>query len=80
MKVVHAALASDPGFIRRFETDAQAVAALEHPHVAPIYDYWREPDRAYVVSRFLRGGSLASRREIGASAVRSSVRSASPSR
>ncbi len=79
VKIVHAALASDPGYIRRFETDAQAVAALEHPHVVPIYDYWREPNGAYVVSRFLRGGSLASRRETG---VRRqvSVPSASPSR
>ena len=26
-------------------------------HIAPIYDYWREPG-AYIVSRYLRGGSL----------------------
>ena len=39
-------------------TQAQAVAALEHPHVATVYDYWREPGRAFVVTRFLRGGSL----------------------
>ena len=52
-------LADDPDFARRFEVDAQAVAALEHPHIAPVYDYWREPGRAYVVSRYLRGGSLA---------------------
>ena len=71
VKIVHAALASDPGYVRRFETDAQAVAALEHPHVVPIYDYWREPNGAYVVSRFLRGGSLASRRETRTCAVRS---------
>ena len=54
----HEAIAADPEFVRRFDTDAQAVAALEHPHIAPVYDYWREPGRAYVVSRYLRGGSL----------------------
>ena len=59
VKILHARLASDPAFVRRFEADAQAVAALEHPHIVPIYDYWREPGGAYVVSRFLRGGSLA---------------------
>ena len=58
VRVVHEHRANDPAFVRRFEPEAQAVAALEHPHVAPIYDYWREPGRAYVVTRFLRGGSL----------------------
>ena len=58
VRVVHEHRANDPAFVRRFEPEAQAVAALEHPHIAPVYDYWREPGRAYVVSRFLRGGSL----------------------
>ena len=59
VKIFHEHLASDPAFVRRFEKEAQAVAALEHPHIVPIYDYWREPGRAYVVSRYLKGGSLA---------------------
>jgi len=58
VRVVHEHRANDPAFVRRFEVDAQAVAALEHPRVSPVYDYWREPGRAYVVTRFLRGGSL----------------------
>ena len=58
VRVVHEHRANDPAFVRRFEPEAQAVAALEHPHIAPVYDYWREPGRAYVVTRFLRGGSL----------------------
>lgn len=58
VRVVHEHRANDPAFVRRFESEAQAVAALEHPHVAPVYDYWREPGQAYVVTRFLRGGSL----------------------
>jgi DNA-binding SARP family transcriptional activator/class 3 adenylate cyclase len=58
VKIFHEAIAADPAFVRRFEPGAQAVATLEHPHITPIYDYWREPGRAYVVSRYLRGGSL----------------------
>ena len=58
VRVIHEHRANDPAFARRFEPEAQAVAALEHPHIAPVYDYWREPGRAYVVTRFLRGGSL----------------------
>lgn len=58
VKVIHPQLANDPEFIRRFEAEAQVIARLEHPHIVPLYDYWREPDRAYLVMRFLRGGSL----------------------
>jgi WD40 repeat protein/DNA-binding SARP family transcriptional activator len=58
VKIFHEAIASEPEFVRRFERDALAVATLEHPHIAPIYDYWREPGRAYIVSRYLREGSL----------------------
>jgi WD40 repeat protein/DNA-binding SARP family transcriptional activator len=65
VKIFHEAIAAAPEFVRRFERDAQAVAALEHPHIAPIYDYWREPGRAYIVSRYLRGGSLRSMEERG---------------
>ena len=65
VKIFHEAIAADPEFVRRFDADAQAVAALEHPHIAPIYDYWREPGRAYVVSRYLRGGSLRAIEERG---------------
>ena len=65
VKVFHEGIAADPEFVRRFDPDAQAIAALEHPHIAPIYDYWREPGRAYVVSRYLRGGSLRAMEERG---------------
>lgn len=50
--------ANQPDFIRRFESEAQLVARLEHPHIVPLYDYWRDPDGAYLVMRYLRGGSL----------------------
>ncbi|MCI0634612.1 MAG: protein kinase [Actinobacteria bacterium] len=59
VKAIHPHLANDPNFIRRFETEAQLVARLEHPHIVPLYDYWREPGGAYLVMRFLRGGNLA---------------------
>jgi DNA-binding SARP family transcriptional activator/ABC-type glycerol-3-phosphate transport system substrate-binding protein len=51
--------ADDPAFIRRFEAEAELVARLEHPHIVPLYDYWREPGAAYLVTRLLRGGNLA---------------------
>jgi DNA-binding SARP family transcriptional activator/WD40 repeat protein/tRNA A-37 threonylcarbamoyl transferase component Bud32 len=61
VKVVRADLADDPRFIQRFEAEAQLVARLEHPHVVPLYDFWRRPGGAYLVFRLLRGGNLADR-------------------
>ncbi len=58
IKVILPKYANSPEFIRRFESEAQVVARLEHPHIVPLYDYWREPDSAYLVMRYLRGGSL----------------------
>ena len=57
IKVIRAELADDRSFIHRFEAEAQVVARLEHPHVVPLYDFWREPGGAYLVFRLLRGGS-----------------------
>ena len=65
IKVIAPRLANDPGFIRRFEADAQLVARLDHPHLVPLYDHWREPDGAYLVMRYLRGGSLRDRLTVG---------------
>lgn len=58
VKIILPEYADDPDFIRRFAVEAQVIARLEHPHIVPLYDYWREPGGAYVVMRWLRGGSL----------------------
>ena len=58
VKVILPHFANQPDFIRRFEAEAQIVARLEHLHIVPLYDYWREPSGAYLVMRWLRGGSL----------------------
>lgn len=58
IKIILPQYANHPDFIRRFEAEAQLVARLEHPHIVPLYDYWREPGVAYLVMRLLRGGSL----------------------
>jgi WD40 repeat protein/energy-coupling factor transporter ATP-binding protein EcfA2 len=63
IKVILPEFANRPDFIRRFETEAQLVARLEHPHIVPLYDYWREPNSAYLVMRLLRSGSLRDRIE-----------------
>lgn len=66
VKIIQPELANDAEFVRRFEVEAQLVARLEHPHIVPLYDYWRSPEGAFLVMRWLRGGSLADRLAQGA--------------
>ena len=65
IKVLGARVANEPDFVRRFDAEARQVAGLEHPHVVPLYDWWREPDAAYLVMRLMTGGSLADRLAAG---------------
>ncbi len=58
IKIILPHFANHPDFIRRFETEAHLIARLEHPFIVPLYDYWRDPGGAYLVMRWLRGGSL----------------------
>jgi WD40 repeat protein len=66
IKVILPQHANHPEFIRGFETEAQTVARLEHPHIVPLYTYWRDTDGAYLVMRYLREGSLCKLLEQGA--------------
>lgn len=45
-------------FINRFEAEAQMIARLEHPHIVPLYEFWRDSNTAYLVMRLMRRGSL----------------------
>lgn len=58
IKVILPEYVNHPDFIRRFEAEAQIIARLEHLHIVPLYDYWRDGMGAFLVMRWLRGGSL----------------------
>ena len=58
IKVILPEFANNPGFIRNFEAEARLIAHLEHPFIVPLFDYWREPDGAYLVMRFFSAGNL----------------------
>lgn len=66
IKVITSKYANQPEFIRNFEMEARMVARLEHPFITPLFDYWREPQGAYLVMRLLRGGTLKQEMQQGA--------------
>jgi eukaryotic-like serine/threonine-protein kinase len=68
VKVLHAALADDAGFLRRFGAEAQMAASLHHPNVVAVYDWGEDtaslgtpqPPAPFMVLELLEGGSLRS--------------------
>jgi len=61
IKLVSPALSNQQGYIDQFLTEARTAAALEHPHIVPVYDSGVYEQVVYVVMRLLPGGSLAQR-------------------
>ncbi len=61
VRIFDPAIVADPQFVRRFETAAQRITRVEHPAIVPLFDYWREPDRAVMVHRLITGGHLGQR-------------------
>jgi serine/threonine-protein kinase len=54
VKVLTAAMATDPGYVRRFRQEAQRVAALRHPHIVPVYHFGADGGRLYLVMPIYR--------------------------
>jgi Tol biopolymer transport system component len=61
IKVLGSAFASDPVHRLRFEQEARAAGALNHPNIIAIYDIGVSGDTLYVVSEFLEGQTLRER-------------------
>lgn len=45
-------------FLMRFRREADAVAALDHVHIMPVYEYGEQGDYAYLVMPYVTGGTL----------------------
>ena len=59
IKVLSARLTDSPQFRKRFEREARAIAALEHPHICPLYDVGTDGDTSFLVMQHLHGETLA---------------------
>ncbi len=58
IKVLKSSLARTEEFLKRFEREAQAAIALEHPNMVKVLDYREEDNALFLVEEFLPGGSL----------------------
>ena len=54
VKVLPASLARDANYVQRFRTEAQRVAALDHPHIVPVYHFGEEGPLLYHVMPLLK--------------------------
>src|SRR5215467_13688193 len=70
LKVLPDDVAADPSRRARFEQEARAASALNHPNILSIYDVGTENGVVYMVSELVEGESLRDVIERGAVNVR----------
>ncbi len=73
IKVLPATLSQNADRLRRFEQEAQAAGALNHPNILAVYDVGMHDGAPYVVSELLEGESLKERLGDGPLAQRKAV-------
>src|ERR1035438_6260423 len=58
IKVLPAFVSQDPDRLRRFQKEAQAAAALNHPNILAVHQLGTFEGSPYLVSEFLEGETL----------------------
>jgi len=58
VKVLKDEFTTDEEFVKRFNTEAQAVASLTHPNIVSVYDVGHEGDLYYIVMELIQGKTL----------------------
>src|ERR1700733_1596898 len=61
IKVIRAEQAQRPDFRIRFQREARATAALNHPHICTLYDVGEQEGASYLVMEYVEGQTLAAR-------------------
>src|ERR1700690_858979 len=66
IKIILASLSSESARRQRFQREARAISALQHPNICTLYDVGHQDGTDYLVMEFLEGETLASRLAKGA--------------
>ena len=73
IKVLPAGFASDPERLQRFELEARAAAALNHPNILAVFDIGHHDGEPFIVSELLDGETLRDHLRGGALPVRKAI-------
>jgi serine/threonine-protein kinase len=65
IKLLPASISNDPQCLARFEREAKALAALNHPHIAGIYGFEAEQGTHFLVLELVEGETLSERLQRG---------------
>jgi serine/threonine protein kinase/dipeptidyl aminopeptidase/acylaminoacyl peptidase len=73
IKVLPASFANDADRLHRFEQEARATSALNHPNILTVYDIGSHDGSPYIVEELLEGDELRSRLNEGAIPPRNAI-------
>ena len=76
IKVLPPEFAADPERLRRFEQEARAVAALDHPNILAIHDVGTHEGAPFIVTELLEGETLRDRLKAGGLTVSKAMEAA----
>ena len=69
LKILSRRFAADPTRVRRFTNEAKAIASLNHPNIAHVYDLGGSEGTYFIAMEYVDGQSLATRLAVGPCAV-----------
>jgi serine/threonine protein kinase len=73
IKVLPSSVSRDPDRLRRFQLEAEAAAALNHPNILSIFHIGQQDGSRYIVTELLEGVTLRERLRHGALRLRDAI-------